>query len=240
MKKLLLALIVALTPTLVSAEVYWQDFSITYLRGNDYKVEHNQKSVLTFEHAAATSWGDSFFFMDHLMANDGQVENYAEWSPRISLSKMTGYDFGEGVVKDVLFASNLEMSQHETNILNGIGFDLNIPGFQYIQANIYHRQNDNRENGWQFTTVWAAPFKVGGRQILYDGFLDWISATKESQPSLNMTSQLKVLVSDLIGVSGKAYIGVEYVYWLNKYGIKDSPNLRTNESNLNLLIKYHF
>ncbi len=48
------------------AEVLWQDFRLTYLNGKHYRLGDPQRQVLTIEHAATTSWGDSFFFLDHM------------------------------------------------------------------------------------------------------------------------------------------------------------------------------
>ena len=67
------------------AEVLWQDFRLTYLNGSHYRLGDPERQVLTIEHAAATSWGDSFFFLDHMKSNNGQHSNYAELQPRFSL-----------------------------------------------------------------------------------------------------------------------------------------------------------
>ena len=36
------------------------------------------------------------------------------------------------------------------------------------------------------------------------------------------------------------YVGVEYDYWKNKYGIEDSGAFKTNQNTTSLLFKYHF
>jgi nucleoside-specific outer membrane channel protein Tsx len=35
-------------------------------------------------------------------------------------------------------------------------------------------------------------------------------------------------------------VGVEYDYWSDKYGIKDSQSFKTDQSNTSLLVKFHF
>lgn len=222
------------------AEILWQDLSVSYLNGSNYRVGDAERQVYTLEHVAGTSWGDSFMFLDHLRSNDGGRENYAEWAPRFSLSKLSGTSTEFGLVKDVLIATQIEMSKLQTNYLYGVGFDLALPVFKFTQLNLYRRQNENADDSWQATLVWGAPFTIGKHEFLYDGFIDWASASSDQSAHMNFTSQLKWALHPLLGIKSKLYLGVEYAYWLNKFGIKDSPGFRTNESNLNLLVKWHF
>lgn len=224
----------------VSAEVLWQDFSVSYLNGSHYRVGDPDNQVLTFEHVAGTSWGDSFFFLDHIRGDNGGRSNYAEWSPRLSLSKLSGTEMKYGIIKDVLLTSTVEMSSLSTHFLYGVATDLDVPGFSYLKLNFYRRNNDGVDDNWQLTTTWGLPFKLGNQELLYDGFIDWSSASDDQSASMNFTSQLKWALHPLLDMKSKLYVGVEYVYWRNKYGLVDSPQFRTNESNLNLLIKAHF
>ena len=233
-------LMLALGGLPLRAEVLWQDFSVSYLNGSNYRVDGPDKQVLTFEHAAGTSWGDSFLFLDHLRGDNGSRSNYAEWSPRLSLSKLSSQQLQFGLIKDVLLSSTVEMSSLRTDFLYGVATDLAVPGFNYLKLNFYRRNNDGLAGNWQLTTTWAVPFTLGQQQFLYDGFLDWYSTTADQRASMNMTSQLKWALHPLFNLKSKLYVGVEYVYWRNKYGIADSPAFRTNESNVNLLIKAHF
>ncbi|WP_239421225.1 DUF5020 family protein [Saliniradius amylolyticus] len=223
------------------AKLLWQDFSATYLYGENYRVGDSRRAVLTFEHASGASWGDSFFFLDHLRSRDGGRENYAEWSPRLSGCKLEIYCPEKGgLIKDVLFANTVEMAEHATHFLHGVGLDLNIPGFQYLQVNTYRRNNDQVEDNWQLTTVWGYPFSIGQQAFLFDGFLDWFSSTEDQRASMNWTSQLKWNAGKAMGLEERLYLGVEYVYWRNKFGIADTLGFPTHESNVNLLVKYHF
>lgn len=235
------ALVIAMCSSLpLQAEVLWQDFSVTYLNGSNYRVDGPDKQVLTLEHVAATSWGDSFFFFDHMRADNRRRSNYAEWSPRLSLGKLRDKPMQFGAIKDVLFTSTVEMSSLSTHFLYGVATDLTMPGFSYLKLNFYRRNNDGVADNWQLTTTWAVPFTLGQQQFLYDGFLDWSSASTAQSASMNMTSQLKWALHPLLNWKSKLYVGVEYVYWRNKYGIADSPQFRTHESNINLLVKAHF
>ncbi|MBV2129228.1 outer membrane protein OmpK [Arsukibacterium indicum] len=231
---------IALTGVPVKAEILWQDFSVSYLNGSNYRIDDSNLQILTFEHVAGTSWGDSFFFLDHLRGDSGSRSNYAEWSPRLSYSKLSGNSVQFGPVKDLLFTSTVEMSSLQTNFLYGIAADLAVPGFNYLNLNFYRRNNDKVADNWQLTTTWSVPLTLGEQQFLLDGFIDWSSATVDQSASLNATSQLKWALHPLLGLKNKLYVGVEYVYWRNKYGIADSQQFRSHESNVNLLVKAHF
>ncbi|MFN6262815.1 MAG: outer membrane protein OmpK [Chromatiaceae bacterium] len=222
------------------AEVQWQELRLTYLNGSHYRLGDPQRQVLTIEHAAATSWGDSFFFLDHMKSSNGQHSNYAELQPRFSLGK-NGWLLAPGdLIKDVLLASHIEMSSQRTNLLYGVGLDLAMPGLKFTQLNFYRRNNEQIADNWQATLVWGAPFQFGGQSFLYDGFVDWASGSVDQHANLNWTSQLKWLASNLWQGKSQVWLGVEYVWWRHKFGVLDKPLLRSHENNVNLLLKWHF
>ena len=145
MKNFILLLLLTLSLTAQSKTI-WSDYSVSYLRGNDYKVGDSSKSVVTFEYAAGTSWGDSFMFFDRLESDNGDIETYGEWSPRIKLT-----DYSNSFFKNIYFSATFEMgtfaSKNEfgrgfTNYLFGLGTDLDIPGFNFFKVSLYHRNND--------------------------------------------------------------------------------------------------
>ena len=42
------------------------------------------------------------------------------------------------------------------------------------------------------------------------------------------------------GADKRVYLGVEYYYWSNKYGVKSSPALDSDQHAVSFLAKYHF
>lgn len=213
------------------SEVLWSSFSLSYLQGNNYEVGDNKRKILTFEHAAGTSWGDSFFFVDHIRSNNDDIETYGEWSPRFKL-----FDVENSIVPAFYLAGTLEMktannSDGFTNYLMGVGTDIKIPHFDFFKVNLYYRNNELGDNNYQSTISWGVP--IG--PLYYDGFADISTSTDNKSASTNFTSQLKYDVAPHIGLSSKLFVGIEYVYWINKFGIKG-----IDEKNANLLVKYHF
>ncbi|WGL15873.1 outer membrane protein OmpK [Microbulbifer bruguierae] len=241
------------------AETLWSDNSLTALHGKDYKVNYSlgsddsTRNVLTFEHVSGHSWGDFFMFADYLRSDTGADELYTELSPRLSLGKLGNRELAFGPVTDVLLAGQLELGRADdpdhllatgpefANTLAGVGFDLAVPGFAYFQANVYHRNNEAKADNEQLTLAWGLPFTLSSEAFLYDGFLDWASASRDVHPSMNFTSQLKWDIGARAGNPKKLYAGLEYVHWNNKFGIEDGTfGVDSNERNVNLLLKYHF
>lgn len=88
--------------------LHWQDNSLSYLYGENFQrmnfngEEQRTQTTFTFEHASGWAWGDLFYFVDYIRADNvqsrGSFNNgtfrqhdkdsfyYMEFSPRISLS----------------------------------------------------------------------------------------------------------------------------------------------------------
>lgn len=221
----------------------WSDNSFTWLKGHHYKVGDADRRVLTFEHASGHDWGDVFLFVDRISAEQSH-QIYAEFSPRFKLP--VGFNSGaNSLFHSAYIAYTLEASESSNvsfdNHLLGLSVNLNVPGFKYFKLTFFRRFNEEMADSWQLTHVFAAHFRVGKARFLYDGFTDWVSANEDKYSTLNCTTQLKWDAGDAIFKSpGNLYIGVEYTYWRNKFGIRNSDQLATNESNTNLLLKVHF
>ncbi|MCJ8318867.1 MAG: nucleoside-binding protein [Colwellia sp.] len=219
----------------VYAETLWSDYSVTYLQGSHYEVGDENRKVVTFEYVSGTSWGDHFMFVDNLHSDNGDVEIYGEFSPRFKLMQLDS-----DVITNLYIATTVEMgafsgasgyTSNVTNYLVGLGVDVKIPYFNFFKVNVYHRNNEHGDNNYQTTLAWAMPLGP----LYYDGFIDYATSNDDNATSINFTSQLKYDLASLLGLSSKLYLGIEYVYWQNKFGIDG-----VDEKNANLLVKYHF
>ncbi len=258
------ALGLSLAATLASGQalaadlLQWQDNSLTYLNGIDFKVDPPKQQTVTFEHASGWSFGDLFIFVDGIKYNteatngagDGHTF-YGELSPRLSLGKISGADLSFGPVKDVLLAATYEFGEDDVDsYLLGPAVDLNIPGFDYFQLNTYLRTTDGRRDGdnvWQITPVWSYTIPVGDSDLVIDGFMDWVVDNDDSyQANLHFNPQIKYDLAKAMGWGKRFYVGVEYDYWSDKYGIDDDGFVGseilggTDQSAISLLAKAHF
>ncbi|OTG88202.1 ion channel protein Tsx [Acinetobacter sp. ANC 4558] len=225
--------------TLSHAAPIWQDFNLAALYGKNYALPDNMRhdnnqTTITAEYTAKLKYGDFFGFVDRT-ENDFSKDTYFEASPRLSLGAITGKKLELGPIKDVLIAGTWEGGNNFNNYLYGIGFDVEIPYFQYAQFNFYKAKNDLIKDDYQLTFVYGIPFKISNEEFLIDGFLDWSTSTSDSRSELNWTGQWKWNLGQHIAPDTRLYLGVEYSRWHNKYGI---PGL--NQNDVSALIKYHF
>ncbi|NWK56986.1 hypothetical protein HW115_15290 [Verrucomicrobiaceae bacterium N1E253] len=232
-----------------SSLIQWQDFSLSYLYGDNFKVDPEEQHTLTFEYVAGLSFGDVFTFLDltYFPGSDESDGLYGEVTPRFSYNKIFGDDLSVGPVSDFLLATSLEYGSGPVEtFLAGPAIDLDIPGFDFFQLNLFYRaglNSDNISDGWQLTPTWSVTVPVGSSEIVFDGFIDWVFATDDSnyEQNLHFNPQLKYnLGKAIMGEDAKLFVGVEYSYWSNKYGIKDSSDFRTDDSVVSFLLKYHF
>lgn len=234
----------------------WQSNSLTYLVGKDFAVNPEHQQTFTFEHADSWKYGDNFLFVDKIFYNgeadttSGNNTYYGEFSPRLSMSKIFGQKFEFGPIKDVLLAMTYEFGEGDNeSYLIGPGFDLDVPGFDYFQLNFYNRQTDGSragDNVWQITPVWSYTIPVGNSDILIDGFADWVVGNDSNKngsyhANLHFNPQIKYDLGKALNYSARqVYVGFEYDYWENKYGIKDTRYFDTNQNTASLLLKVFF
>ncbi|WP_417442403.1 nucleoside-binding protein [Idiomarina abyssalis] len=232
MKKLILVLLLCSSfPFAVNAERYWSDTSLTYLNGSDYEVGDPDRHVLTLEYVGGYSWGKIFSFADRLESDNGDTETYIEFSPEFYL-----LEFDDNPVKNISFTTTAEVGDGFTNYLYGIGAAFDVPGFQFFELDAYKRNNDGLPNNYQLTASWGLPFSIGETKWMFDGFIDYASGISNVGPAnLNFTSQLKWNIAPYFELSAPLYVGIEYVYWRNKFYIDG-----VTEKNPNLLVKWHF
>lgn len=226
-----IALIAALAAPSVPAEQYWSDASLTYLNGSDYEVGDSDRQVITFEYVAGYSWGKLFSFADRLESDNGSTETYIEVSPEVYLSEYT-----DSWVNNISATATAEVGEGFTHYLYGLGVAFNAPGFDYLELDAYRRNNDGLPSNYQLTATLATSFGIGNSRWLYDGFIDYASGIAGVGPAnLNFTSQLKLDIAPYLQLKSPLYVGIEYVYWRNKFYIDG-----VNEHNPNLLLKWHF
>ena len=234
----------------------WQNNSLTYLWGKNFKVNPPTQQTVTFEHADGWKYGDNFIFVDKIFyqgqKDEGNGPNtyYGEISPRLSFGKIFDQKLEFGPVKDVLLAMTYETGEGDNEAyLIGPGFDLAIPGFNYFTLNFYQRNTEGSRPGdrvWQITPAFSYTIPMGRSDLLIDGYMDWVVDNDESRrgtyhANLHFNPQVKYDLGKALNIGAKQlYVGIEYSYWKDKYGIEDSDRLKTNQSVTSALIKVHF
>ena len=206
----------------------WNAFNVQYAYGSNFEFGSPQQEMLTVEWAGGWKYGDHFAFFDLVNFVHDDQTFYGEFSPRLSLSKVTGRDFSAGWIQDVFLAGTFERGEDLANILAGVGFDLAIPGFDFFKLNAYLRENPDlrgprgrRPRAGRHTLIWAP--RTG---FLPASWTDWAGSEGDSgtaawaKRNVHAEPQLLLDVGHLaLGRPGRWYAGLELYYWHNRYGI---------------------
>lgn len=237
--RLLFCTLLFVWPLSVQANLFaWTDTEIQYLHGYGYQMPKNpndvSRSIITLSHADGWALGRNFFFMDTLISEQGepsQVNLYGEFYSYLSLSKITGKTISYGLFKDLNLAvgvnagENVDSDRSGTRvILYGFNVDFNLPGFKLFSVDFLRHdilEPVSFKSSWQITPVWKLPFTLFGTHWSLEGFADFIGPKGPNYAgSVLAQPQLRLDVGDFFGVGNHLYVGIEYQYWNNKYGIK--------------------
>jgi nucleoside-specific outer membrane channel protein Tsx len=224
----------------------FSDTSISALTGWGFELPGDHMSAFTLENANSWVGGDFYGFVDFRNQHDHPTNKhtwYGEVSPRFSLEKIGGLNFGEGLVKDVLVATTWERGEAgNESYLIGAGVSLDLPGFSFFKANLYARKDKSRGANFddtQFTFAWAYPFKIGNNQFVINGISDYVFGNGPRERNWHFVPQLKWDAGALRGKPRKYYLGLEFDYWDNQFGVKNSAGLDTRQFSVSLLLRMH-
>lgn len=234
-----LALLLFAAPATGIADfMLWSNSEIQYLHGDNYQEPFNSndlsQSILTFTHVHGWAYGRNFFFMDTLFTEAGQppqINLYGEAYSTFSLSKLSGLDLSYGIFKDFGLTAGINLGENMDSRqsgfrawLYGVTADFNLPGFNYFNVDfLRQRVTETADIGtsWQITPVWQLPFEIGGTKWRFEGFADFIGRNQTAARQALAQPQLRLDLGDLIlDKANQWFIGIEYQYWHNKYGIK--------------------
>jgi len=221
MKYLYTLFIFCLIPHVAFADLFdWHSTNVQLLHGSTFEFnEDTTQTTITLEHVNGWKYGDNFFYVDN---NIGHFEDInAEFSPRLSASKILGKDLSYGIFQDILLSGTYEKARRFEAYLGGFAVDLNIPGFDFVQTNWYLRDNpDASGTGAQTTWVWSRPFKIGQYDMVFNGYFDYANY-EEGVANFFPQPQLLLDIGNATGFApkGKAFAGIEYRYWHNKFGV---------------------
>lgn len=247
MKKTLLTLAGASVLSMsAQAEQFWADNSVSLLYGEDYGlVPEETLTTMTLEHVSGHSWGGLFFFVDRHVGEDDDAgtqfkETYGEFSPKFTLVKMDGFVQAVNAAFTYEFGSTSGATGQQDNYLYGVGVDLAVPGLNYFGATYYYADNEAVDaDDHQITLTYG--WNSGDFNI--DGYIDYSTGTEVSDASFHFNPQITYNVGSLLGLKNKVKLGVEYSYWENKFGVKQSTadqfDLDSDQNAFSLLLKAH-
>ncbi|MDZ7804224.1 hypothetical protein [Thiohalophilus sp.] len=202
--------------------------------------------ILTFQHASGREFGDLFLFADYLddrHADDFNDDDiYSELYVNFSLEKLVNKNVGFGRLSDIglLAGINYSRDARVRKYLPGIRLSWNIPGFTFFNTDFTLYLDDSagvngggapaEDNSYLFDLNWAYPFTVGEHRFSIEGHGEYIA---ERNNEFGQTVHDWILLQpqfryDLGHATGNSpdrlFVGVEWQYWHNKLGDKQTED----------------
>ncbi len=209
----------------------WTSNNVQVLYGSDFEFGDSDRTTFTVEHADGWAYGTNFFFVDIADRNDIGVEVYAEVYSYLSLNKISGQQMSLGPISDISVVAGLNISNKPENdqfkaYLLGLSFDLSNKYFDYLQLDVtaYKADDVSRKYGLQITPVWSYPFEIGPARFKFRGFTDFRTGNTNNSGNFHILAQPQMLfdIGHAVGINKDTlYVGTEYSYWYNKFGVKD-------------------
>ena len=228
----------------------WSDFSGAFVAGSGFILDPDKQRTVSLEYASGYRWGDTFTYLDttFFRGDERTFSLFGETSARWSVMD-SDEDRSNQAVTDVLVAASLEFGSGTVETFTlGPSVDVNAPGFDYLHLGLMRRESLNRSgfnnsDGWQFVPTWSLTIPAGRSEWVIDGFAKWIFATDHSDyhPNFQFNPQIKYNIGKhLFRSDARVYLGIEYYFWSNKYGVKSSSVADSDQHAVSFLAKYHF
>ena len=213
---------------------HWSTTSVSILNGSGYKLGDNDRRIATFDHSSGAEFISNHFFFDVINPNSNFIAMYGEWHPAFNITALLNkFLFNESLNQTLLFGRIKSISivgeyDYGTNPMSsfrsyymGIGFDLNIPGAYYSMINIMYGGDPSvSEDTEQVSMAWSFPFHLSFLHGEFNGYIDYIGSESYRVSHLQSQPQLLFDVGRSMGIKNRLYLGVEYQYWHNKFGVK--------------------
>jgi len=193
------------------------------------------KTTLTVEHYRTFDYGDVFMFFDYGIADDefeyhdDKTDIYGEFSPRLSLSKISSSDLSFSFVKELYLAFQYNADNSRYNAyLFGLGSDLDIYGFDVFGLNIYKKNQSIGEDTYQLSPYYKTKKIFGIFHI--DGFIDWTEYDFLTQNQFLFDMKKPLNIENF-------FIGAEWHYYKQKpLGLNFNTEVESNT--IQAMIKY--
>ncbi|MEG2347923.1 MAG: outer membrane protein OmpK [Cetobacterium sp.] len=263
-----------LLPTLAFAK--YEPWNFTLLEGSLIKGNAlpngfgDSEKDFVFEIQGTTRYKllDLYWFVDRsnifknsdLSDKNGIDDNYtyAEFTPRLSIDGLTGYDLSVGPINEWFIAyqfdydnvrgfewgKNKGIEKHYIGLGNYITIpQLKYLKFDYFKTNLYARyvdrnygRNENEWDGYLFNIAYGGTFHKfeNGMKLGFSGWLDYdfgakTNSSNETHDSLQWQNQVRFFINDNLSVS--------YTYQINNH-FSQVDQFTSNKNNQSYGIHY--
>lgn len=234
-----------------SAALQWQVNELHYQRGTLAAPAfaggaRSDTDILTLQHASGWGFGELFFFADYLDDRHADGFNdddlYSELYVNFSLGKLADRKVGFGPIRDIGLLAGLNYS-HDARVrkyLPGIRLSWELPGFTFFNTDLTLYLDDSagisgggapaENNSYMMDINWAYPFTVDGHRFSIEGHGEYI-AERDNEFSQTVHDWILLqpqfrydLGHTMWDSPDRLFVGVEWQYWRNKLGDKQTED----------------
>ncbi len=203
----------------------WSTTSLSLLKGSGYLFGEKKRTIATFGHSSGGKIGSNHFFFDVINPDSNFIIIYGEWHPAFSLSNLLTQTNPIWNISDISLVGEYNYGSNSVYSFRryyyGIGIGVNFESADYFNINFMYGGDPTVQGDTEQVSVsWAFPFKLFLVHGIFSGYLDYIGS--ESFLVSNIQSQPQVLIDigRIMNYKNKFYLGLEYQYWRNKFGLK--------------------
>jgi len=196
----------------------WNQTNVQYLYGNNFDrligfegVEDGKMQTITIEHAGDWTYGNNYFFIDMTSAqftSTKEYKMYAEWAPKVSLSKLSNKELSFLFINDIYLAGELNQGDDFQAINLGMGVGLDVWGFNFFTASLFSRKDNFNDRTYQMTLAFNSTFNVLSIPFIFEGFLDYYGVDNGAE----LVTQPRFLLDGKVFSENTSnlHMGVEY------------------------------
>lgn len=237
-----------------AAALEWSRTEFQFLYGNHAipsfsgggNAEHY---IYTIQHASGWAYGDHYFFIDFLDAQNTEFQDrdvWSEWYTTLSLGKITGWDLRLGPVSDLglIMGFNWGKKAGTKKYLPGLRVSLDMPGFSVFNVavtavldgndGLRRGRSPTETHGYGLNGYVLRPFTLFGQSFSVQGYMGYAGPRRNE---LGQTVKHWILAQPQFRwhVTDYLALGLEWQFWLNKFG-----DAATDESVIQSLIVWSF
>ncbi|MFD2247555.1 hypothetical protein [Pontibacter ruber] len=236
---LLLGLLLVQPFQKVYAQVSYDGGSNVQLLYGRHLNQSEDLATITLEHFGSVGAFEQFGFGD--LYNDVSLKSpnlYAEWYPKVSITRALGTEIASGPISDVLLGGGVNVlfggNEDFFAYLAGPAVKFRIPGSGLLQLETYYYKETagDFKGTYQITPSWDIPLPISERvRLRARGFADFIGDRGEGEKQFLTQPQLLLDLGNLWAKPNAVFFGSEWRYWHNVVGI-DGVNESVLQANL--------
>jgi len=201
----------------------WQSTELQMLYGRDYKLGEKHRTIMTVSHANEWKYGYNAFFFDVAQPFEPDADVYFEGYTWLSYEKMTGNQnrINFGIIDDVMLGAGITADAETPVHLYGLTLGLKIPHFDVFTLDLFaHDHSMHNEITYAITPYWSTDFNIKNMHLRFRGFVTFTGENGENARQISAQPQLLMDIGQYWGLDNKLFMGIEYLYYRNKYGVK--------------------